>query len=578
MVSKFSEYNTFSFDIETTGLNPIDSRILLVQIGFPDHTYIISGQANLSPILPFFSSNKWLKIIQNAKFDTKFLYHYYNTRTTNIFDTMLAEQIIQGTDTRGKASLEALALTYLDKQLDKSIRSSFYNIPAMQMFTDEQLKYAAEDAEILFAIKNKQEAKLQEEGLQRVADLEFELSPVVARMELTGVPVNKSKWGEILEDYKEKHEEARLRMHEELFDKGGLGNEQMGLFTRDSINLNSPAQIKKAFNEIGIDIDKTDERTLAKNGHPAARAMLEYRKLQKAITSYGTSFLDKIHPFTGRIHADYQQIGTATGRFACKEPNLQQMPEEFRACVSENDYMIVGADYSNIELRILAELSGDKALKSAFETGQDPHKSTAAIMFDIPLDSVTKEQRFIAKTINFGISYGMGPGKLQDMLNKDKPKKDQLSFRAVSKIMDKYKETYRAASNWLLQAGNLAYRQSYSTTMMGRKRYYDRPSAGGDWDQQVAAIKRQGANSPIQGTNADITKLAMLNLDHDLRTYNFNANIILQVHDEIGVLAHKSNAESVKQIVVESMEASAQELLKEVPVKVDAYVSEVWKK
>jgi DNA polymerase-1 len=240
---------------------------------------------------------------------------------------------------------------------------------------------------------------------------------------------------------------------------------------------------------------------------------------------------------------------------------------------------MVVADYANIELRILAELSGDPALISAFASGEDPHKSTASLMFNIPIENVTKDQRFIAKTINFGISYGMGPTKLMDMLNKDKPEKEWLSFRKVAGIMNRYKDTYRKASDWLLETGNLAYRRGWSETMLGRKRWYDRPdNKQSDWDAQVAAIKRKGANSPIQGTNADITKLAMLNLYHDLRTYNYKADIILQVHDEIGVLAHNSQAEAVKSLVVESMEGSAKELLKLVPVKVDVYASDVWKK
>jgi DNA polymerase-1 len=255
------------------------------------------------------------------------------------------------------------------------------------------------------------------------------------------------------------------------------------------------------------------------------------------------------------------------------------MPEEFRECVSEPGYSIVVADYANIELRILAELSGDEALTSAFLSGEDPHKSTAALMFGIPIDTVTKDQRFIAKTINFGICYGMGPNKLMDMLNKGKTGKEILGYQKVNGMMKRYKETYSKANSWLLQAGNLAYRRAYSETMLGRRRWYERPNnSEPDWEGQVAGVKRKGANSPIQGTNADITKLAMLNLYHDLGTYGINADIILQVHDEIGVLAHNRDAESVKNIVIESMENSAKELLKKVPVKIDAYVSEIWKK
>lgn len=577
MVSQFSRYDTFALDIETTGLNPIDSRILLCQIVFKDKAYVINGGIDLSPLGEFLSSNKWLTVIQNAKFDTKFFLNKYNIKTSNIWDTFIAEQLLYP-DTFTGSSLAALALKYLNVTLDKSVRESFFDMKPGTLFTDEQLKYASEDAEVLFGIMEQQKIKIEENGLTKVAELEFELAPVVGAMENAGVPIDTKKWQDILDGYRQKHEKSRLKMHEHLFD-GGENVEQLGMFTRDSINLNSPKQLKVAFSKIGIDMDKTDERTLSLIDHPAAKELLEYRKFQKIMTSYGQSFIDKIHPFTGRIHANFQQMGTATGRFACKDPNLQQVPDEFRQCVSLKDHHLVVADYANIELRILAELSGDEKLRSAFESGEDPHKSTASLMFNIPIESVTKDQRFIAKTINFGICYGMGPTKLMDMLNKGKSEKELLTFRKVAGMMSRYKDTYKKATDWLLEAGNLAFRRGYSETMLGRKRWYERPDSNlPDWEGQVAAIKRKGANSPIQGTNADITKLAMLNLYHDLRTYNYRGDIILQVHDEIGVLAHKSQSEAIKLIVVESMETSARELLKVVPVKVDAYVDDVWKK
>jgi DNA polymerase I-like protein with 3'-5' exonuclease and polymerase domains len=301
------------------------------------------------------------------------------------------------------------------------------------------------------------------------------------------------------------------------------------------------------------------------------------------MTSYGSTFLDEIHPFTQRIHADFQQIGTATGRFACKSPNLQQMPDEFRQCVSLKDHKMVIADFSQIELRILAEYSDDPAFVAAFNTGKDLHTSTAATMFNIPIDSVNDEQRFMAKTINFGLSYGMGVMKLMDMLNQraieagTKP----VNIRQVQTIMNRYKATYKGVTEWLQQAGEMAYRQGYSTTMLGRRRLFPRPEQGIDGDsymKEISSIKRQGANSPIQGTNADITKLAMIALYKDLQKYNFRAKLIIQVHDEVVVLAHKSQAETIKDIVVESMLGAAQEVLKKIPVKVDAYVSDIWKK
>jgi len=411
--------------------------------------------------------------------------------------------------------------------------------------------------------------------MERIAEIEFELAPVVADMELAGVPIDVKKWRNKITNYREDHEASRLKMHELLFD-GYDVTEQLGMFTRDSINLNSPKQIKIAFESIGIDVESTNEREISLIDHPAAQELLNYRKLQKILSSYGDSFLDKIHPFTGRVHPDYQQIGTETGRFSCKEPNVQQIPAEFRECVSSATHDLVIADFANIELRIIAELSKDKVLIEAFTSGDDPHKATAAIMFNVDLDSVTPEQRFFGKTLNFGISYGMGPNKLMDMLNSKVEKK--LNFKQTNQILARYKSTYKMANDWLYNAGNLAYRQGFSTTLMGRKRFFTRPKQGQDWDKAVGFIKRQGANSPIQGTNADITKLAMLNVHNDLRSYGFDADMILQVHDEIVVLSHKNQSESVKEVVEQSMISAAQEVISLVPVKVDTHISKIWKK
>lgn len=578
MVPKFSEYNTFSLDLETTGLNPLDSRMTLCQVSFPDINYVINrSKVDIRRLLPYLEDAQWLKLIQNAKFDTKFVLYEEKTKTNNIFDTKLAEHLLTSDEAWSSTSLKTLAKKYLDIQLDKTITKSFTEMPSMGAFSEEQLQYAAMDAHVLFGIYEEQKKLLEEKGLTKVAELEFELAPIVGDMELTGVPIDQNKWNAKLADYREQHEASRLKMHELIFDEGKL-DEQVGMFERDAINLNSPKQILEAFRAIGIDLDATNEREISLIDHPAAKELLNYRKLQKILSSYGSTFLDKIHPFTGRIHADYQQIGTATGRFSCKEPNLQQMPDEFRQCVSLENYKIVVADYSQIELRILAELSGDEAFLKAFSTGQDLHKSTAATMFNIPIDTVTPEQRFIAKTINFGISYGMGPNKLMDMLNQKREPKHYLKFGQVASIMKKYKDTYRRVNDWLLESGNLAYRRGYSETIYGRKRFFTRPQGGPDFETQVASIKRQGANAAIQGTSADITKLAMLNLYQDLQQYNYDAHIILQVHDEIAVLAHKSQAESVKLLVDESMTASGRQLLKQVPVEVDAYVGDMWKK
>lgn len=520
-------------------------------------------------------------LIQQSKFERKFFRKNHGVKISNVFDTFLAEKLLV-TDGKSSASLGALALKYADVKLDKSIRTSFTEARPMDAFTDEQLKYAADDVVILFPLYEAQKALLEKNNMMHIAELEFECAQVVADMELIGVPIDVPKWHKIIAETKQQHEDARLKMNALIFDEG-KNQEQLGLFVRDSINLNSPVQIKKAFKNIGIDIEATNEREIGLIDHPAAKELLKYRGLQKILTSYGDSFLNHIHPFTNRIHADFLQLGTETGRFSCKEPNLQQMPDNFRKCVGSPEWVVIAADYSQIELRILAELSGDPNFLLAFTSGEDLHKSTAATMFGIDVEKVTKEQRFIAKTINFGLAYGMGSNKLMDILNSEAEKNGSKKYTIgqTKVLVSKYRTAYRKVIDWLDNAGVTAIRRGYSETMYGRRRFFVRPAQGipeAEYEQQMAGIRRQGANAPIQGTNADITKLAMIEINNELINYGFSAHIVIQVHDEIVLLARKEEAEAVKIVTVDAMIAAAEKVLKTVPVKVEAYISDVWQK
>jgi DNA polymerase-1 len=533
--------------------------------------------------MPYLASHKWKKIIQQGKFEGKFIKYFYNTRLFNIWDTLMAEKVLFPDMKR--ASLEYLAKKYLDRDLDKSVRKSFVG-QSRSVFTEKQITYAAEDVEILFPIMEQQKIRAEEQNLMPILDIEFRLSPIVGYMENTGIPVDVPLWRSRLVEFQELHEKSRLEMHKLLFDSG-KNDEQMGMFTRDSINLGSPKQLKSAFSKIGIDVDSTNEKVIALIDNPAARELLNFRGLEKIMTSYGeSSFIEKIHPFTNRLHPDFQQMGTETGRFSCKEPNMQQLPERFRSCIRDtnSEYMIVGADYSQMELRIIAEMSDDPNLIKAFTTGDDLHKATAAMMFNLPLEQVSKHQRFIAKTINFGVSYGMQVKKLMDTLNKEAYSNNTtpLKFGQTKKMFDRYHAIYRVATGWLDESGAIAYRRGFSETMLGRKRFYTRPDINAigqdEFEKQVAAIRRQGGNSPIQGTNADITKIAMIDIYNELEDAGYRADMIIQVHDEVVVLARKDQAEAVKLVVEDSMRKAAEQVITKVPVKVDSYVDSAWKK
>ena len=439
--------------------------------------------------------------------------------------------------------------------------------------------------------------ELAAKKLTHIAELEFEVVNSVAAMELAGVPIDKQKWLSTISDYAKEHEESRRKVISILFDQPeDKFEQQLGLFGEDSASyptgvkysskfINSPDQLKEAFSRLGIDLDSTEEEVLALINHPAAEELLVYRGLQKLMTSYGErSILDKIHPFTGKIHPEWKQIGTETGRFSCKEPNMQQIPEKLRACVGGlEDWVVLGSDFSQMELRILAQESKDPILMDAFQTGKDIHTATACTMFNLTPDKVTKEQRYTAKTLNFGITYGMGVTKFENMMNAEAKKEGyaKLTTEQAYALIDRYKETYKVASRYLEQQGLFALREGFVSTRFGRKRFFKPPNTTlppKRYKAQVGAIKRAGANMGIQGCNADITKIAMAKIYDELREYGYRANIILQVHDEIGVLAHKSQAETIQPIITNAMIQAGQRIIPDIPVKVDSYISDYWAK
>lgn len=559
-------------------------------MGFPGIQYVIdAAKVDISPILPFFKSVKWKKIFFNGKFDEQFMMHYYNTPILNVFDCLIAERVIAPESKWGN-SFEDLALQYLNVQLDKKVRQSFFGKKSGN-YTQDQIKYAAEDVEYLFPLYEMQLEKLKTLEMMHIADLEFDLITVVASMELEGVPINPVMWRDILKEYEKEHAEARKTALtaftgiDEFDQQLGFFGDGPELLHGRKLNLGSPDQLKKAFAENGILLESTAAQYIERMDDPTAKALVEYRKLDKLVTSYGeSSFLSKIHPFTGRIHANWQQIGTETGRFSCKQPNLQQIPPKLRACVGgESDWVLIGADFSQMELRILAELSKDPILVDAFMTGKDIHSVTASNLFNLDMDNISKEQRYAAKTLNFGITYGMKARKFMDMMNAEaiKAGKKEITIKQAGELIDKYRETYKTANNYLDATGWQSIRELKTQTPFGRKRFFKSvPTniAAKAYKGQIEAIKRQGANMPIQGTNADITKMAMIELHEALRDYGYRGNIILQVHDEIVVLAHKTQAEHIKPMIVDTMVKAGQELLPNIPVVVDAYVSDYWQK
>ena len=562
-----------SLDVEATGLDPHEAQLLLFQLATPNQAYLFDARhLDLRPFSKIMADEKILKLAQNAKFDYGMLKELAGIEVVNIFDTMLAERVLTcGRTKLGDLSLLALAHKYVGIELAKVVRESFIS-GHLRDFSKKQLDYAATDVLVLFPIYETQRAKLAKENLEKIAHLEFQLIPAVAEMELRGFLIDSAKWRKAIDDYRRRAEEIDKKIQEELRPYSRATQKDLFGNNTNVVNLNSPSQILEAFRRVGLDLPSTGEEILSRQNHPLAKLLLEYREYEKIISAFGENLLAKINPKTGRIHPDYMQIGADTGRFACSNPNLQQIPTDsiFRSCfIAPPGHKLVVGDYSQIELRIMAELSEDPVFLKAFEEDQDLHTLTASQMFNIPLDKVSKQDRFQAKSINFGLMYGRGAKSLAVQLG--------VSEDESRKLLERYFKQYHRVKSWLDDVGRDAVRRGYSTTLGGRKRYYEKVSADDpNYDRQLSYIERQGKNTPIQGSSADITKIALVYVRDRIRKEGLSSIPIHTVHDEIVVEAKENEAKKTAKIVKEEMERAGRELLRKVVVKADVVVSDVW--
>ncbi len=559
-----------SVDTETSGLDPYVAKLLLVQVASPTMCYIIDAvKVPMDALRPLLESEFSLKLLQNAKFDYKMMKQQVNIELKNLYDTMLAERLL----TAGlgmEVNLAAITKRYLGEIMDKSVRKTFYGQTSINL-SPEQLNYAAKDVFALFPIYAMQLEKLKQEKLLTVADLEFKCVSAVADMELNGCKLDVVKWRKILEGVAVKRDAVRS----ELMDILPSGSaRQSSMFGNDEylINLNSGPQIIAEFGRLGIVLEDTSEATLSKHNHEAARKLLEYRGHEKTLGSFGEGLLSLINKKTGRIHPDFIQYGADTGRFSCANPNVQQIPatSDFRACfIAEEGYKLVTCDYSQAELRILAELSLDDGFLTAFRSGGDLHILAASQMFNIPTEEVTKAQRNQAKAINFGLAYGMGPQGLALRIDK--------TVEEARELINTYFKAFSGVAKWLDRAGRESVKLGYSPTPLGRKRYYKTPDSNDpEYRKKVSEIERRGKNAPIQGANADMTKMALVFLRERLK--GFDARVVNTVHDEIVVEVREDQAEEVCKLVEHEMIRAAKEVLREVPMVADAKVGDYWAK
>jgi DNA polymerase-1 len=556
------------FDTETTGLDPHRARLRLLQLATPRESFILDlfqfPAEALPPVLDLLTANRPIKVAHNAKFDAEFLLKHHGIRLGAVFDTYLASLLVSAGNENERHGLEPVAARYLNTELDKSFQVSDWS----GELTESQLEYAARDAQVLLPLREKLQARLDELQLMPVAKLEFDCINAMAAMELAGMYLDTNCWRAQAERTKAAYDKAAAELQKEL----SAGAPQMSLFEEAtaSINLDSPAQIKEALARLGINVESTSEvrlHNLARE-HRVIALLLDYRGLSKSLSSYGLTLLEHINPVTGRIHPNFRQIGSPTGRMGCTAPSLHQIPHEkmYRECFrAPSGRKLVVADFSQIEMRILAEFSDDEVLLAAFESGADLHRITASNMLGVPLDEVTTSQRSQAKSLNYGIVYGMGAEGLANRIN--------CSVAEAEGLIHKYFAAYPGVARWLQAAADNAIRDSRARSALGRLWIFrldpnDR--------QQLGALKRVGKNAPIQSTGSDLFKRAVKLVDDKLQGYD--AQIVHCIHDEIVVECAEASADKIAQIVSVTMVKAGKEFLPRVPVEADAKVTEAWLK
>ena len=520
--------------------------------------------SELAPLRELLANKQITKVAHNAKFDAKWVKHHLGTDVGGIFDTLLASQLIAAGDQDRRHSLAEVVSFFLGQELDKTEQVSDWSADEL---STSQIEYAAKDAAILVALREKVWEKLKTDELTNAAQLEFDCVMPVAAMELNGFYLDRGRWLEQLEKVKT----MQAKLVDELQDMLSAGVAQASLFGRAEINLDSQAQVTDALKNLGVPVPESTRgwqlQPLA-NDYPVVGKLLEYRSVAKGLTSFGENILEFIKPQTGRIHSDFRQIGAPTGRFSSSKPNIQQIPhgdEYRRAFVAPAGKKLVIADYSQIELRILAEFSGDENFINAFVSGADFHAITAAQVFNIKPEDVSPDQRSFAKRLNFGVVYGIGSSRFAMMTGLSQPEAENL--------MRRYFGTYRGLDAWLREAGMKVLKERIARTASGRmyRFRFDETDR-----QAVSGAQRNGKNFPIQGSSADILKRS-LHLLHDAIA-GTSARLVNIVHDEIIVECDANEAESTAQKLEKAMISAGEEFVKRVPIKIDVEIADEWVK
>lgn len=603
VVPQLESKRILALDTETTGLDPFVDRVILLQIGDRKDQFIVdTRKAGIEPLRPILENPKIPKVLHNANFDYKFIRSSFNICVENMVDTMLIEMVLRNGIKKAGYGLKDLMMFYFQKEISKEEQTSF--IGHEGDFSAQQLEYAKNDVIYPLMILDQQIPLVVQEELEFTVKLECQVVAAFADMEYNGILLDDVKWRELIKEAENGRDAAKKQL-DDLFRELAPTNDLFGFV---GINYDSDQQLKDALKRLlkrdkGLDDAKLEEllkdtsrETIVAIDHPVKDLILEYRTHQKVVSTYGEGFLKHIHPNTNRIHPNFRQLGAESGRVSCTNPNLQNIKagSDFRnSFIAGPGRKMVTADYSGCELRIIAECSQDPVFLKTFNEGGDLHSIVAATMFKTTVDKDTnKHLRKAAKGINFGLAYGMGAQGLAAIIGSEDKSEDE-NLREAEKMLDQYFQSYPAIKNFLDASAREGVQMGYSRTMGGRKRYYKLPDepirsafdSDDDFQEarrqtrrQRSAIERKAKNTPIQGTNADMTKLALVWIRDEIRKQKIDAKLVNTVHDEIVVECAEEIAEHVGKMVEETMQRAGQAFIKSVPMDVDASVMDFWTK
>ncbi len=576
LVKNLRSVKEVCIDTETTSRSPMLAKVVGISFSWKKgEAYYVPFNAELdsdmliSELGPVLEDPKLAVIGQNIKYDYLVLRNAGIELKNVAFDTMIAAYLIE--PSRSSFSLRSLAIEYLRRKMvpiSDLIGTGKKQLTMDQVPIDTVFPYACADAEVTFVLKGILEKELERQGLTSLfRDMEMPLVLVLAEMELTGVCVDI----DFLRNKSKEFEGQLADLQQRIYDAAG------GVF-----NINSPKQLSVIlFEKLGLPVQRRtktgpspDISVLEKLSaiHELPKLLLEYRHLAKLKSTYIDALPELVNPGTKRIHTSFNQTVTTTGRLSSSNPNLQNIPvrteegKEIRRAFIPSDerWKLISADYSQIELRIFAHLAGETEMIKAFQKGEDIHSYTASLIHDVPLDKVTDEMRYRAKAVNFGLIYGQQAYGLSNYL--------KISVSEAQRFIDQYLERYPNVKSFMDETIKAARERGYVTTLFGRRRYVPELKSSSRQTQQLG--ERIAVNTPIQGSAADIIKIAMIRIPPGLRKSNLRAKMILQIHDELLFEAPEDEVEQVKRIALEEMESVAK---LSVPLKVDTRVGDNWK-